>query len=384
MTISSFNEELKEEAQKWNKEYYELLEFRKNPTLGRNKCSGCIFSTDLDDPLFVGIGKVVARIVSNHCNNNNNNSTISNVNNDFLISYPCKVMNFFQCPFESTNNNQYPYTKEKLFVLQIVAFAIEQAISIFLETTKNNEIIYEVDFVNDRVQEIHTNYNGEPYSWGRNDNVKEQLSKVKPISKIIIRDEQDIYNILTNGKKLECLIEEYVKENNHKLEEQEICCDENTPCVNSSNKEKLLTNNILSVGSSKYQVKYQDNVDYLHKGENSHSKNTDELENENIKSDLKIKIKEELEKSDREQQILLKQNKQNIIYFLLDNKGSIRIEDLKIYGPIYKCYRQKENCIICNRLSNIICLNCNNYNKGIWLCADHWKQHAIENHDQQW
>ena len=164
--ITSTNEELKEETQKWNKEYYELLEFRKNPTLGRNKCSGCIFSTDLDDLLFIGIGKVVARIVSNHCNNNNLNY-ISNTDND-LISYPCKVMNFFQCPFESNNNNQYPYTKESLFALQRVAFAIEQAISIFHETTKNNEIIYELDFENDRVQEIHTNYNGESYSWGWN------------------------------------------------------------------------------------------------------------------------------------------------------------------------------------------------------------------------
>ena len=136
----------------------------------------CIFSTDLDDPLFVGIEKVIARIVSKHCNNNNNLNYISNVDND-LISYPCRVMNFFQCPFEN-NNNQYPYTKENLFTLQRVAFAIEQAISIFHETTKNNEIIYEVDFENDRVQEIHTNYNGEPESWGWNDNVKEQLSKL--------------------------------------------------------------------------------------------------------------------------------------------------------------------------------------------------------------
>ena len=55
----------------------------------------------------------------------------------------------------------------------------------FLKLTKNNEIIYEVDFENDRVQEIHTNYNGEPESWGWNDNVKEQLSKVKPISQYI-------------------------------------------------------------------------------------------------------------------------------------------------------------------------------------------------------
>ena len=62
---------LKEEIQQWNTEYYELLEFRKNPTLGRMKCSGCIFSGHLDDPLFVGIEKVIARIVSNHCKNNN-------------------------------------------------------------------------------------------------------------------------------------------------------------------------------------------------------------------------------------------------------------------------------------------------------------------------
>ena len=70
-SISSFKEELKEEIQQWNTEYYELLEYRKNPTLGRNKCIRCILSTHLDDPLFVGIEKVIARIVSNHCNNNN-------------------------------------------------------------------------------------------------------------------------------------------------------------------------------------------------------------------------------------------------------------------------------------------------------------------------
>ncbi len=293
------DEKLKEEIQNWNTDYYELLEYRKNPTLGRNKCSGCIFSTDLDDPLFVGIGKVIARIVSNQCNNNNNLNSISDINNDFLILYPCKVMNFFQCPFESTNNNQYPYTKEKLFVLQIVAFAIEQAISIFLETTKNNEIIYEVDFENDRVQEIHTNYNGEPYSWGWNDlNVKEHLSKVKPISSTIqIINEQDIYNILTNREKLEYLLQEYEKKNNHELdkeeEEKQVCCNQNTLCVNS-NKEKL-SYNILLIGSNQSQAnKGEDkdhNIDYLHKEENSDSK-----------------IKEQLGKSDKEQQKILVSN----------------------------------------------------------------------------
>ena len=269
--------------------------------MGRNKCSGCIFSTDLDDPLFVGIGKVVASIVSKQYNNNLN--YISNVNND-LISYPCTVMNFFQCPFES-NNNQYPYTKEHLFALQRLAFTIEQAISIFHETTKNNEIIYEVDFENDRVQEIHTNYNGEPYNEGWNDlNVKEQLSKVKPISSTIkIINEQEIYNILTNRETLEFILQEYYKEQQYKHELEE------------------------------------------------------------------------------EQQILLSEDKRhNIIDFILNNKDSIRVEDLNISEPFYKCYREKANCSICNSLSNIICTNCNNHEE-IWLCTNHWQQHKKEKHE---
>jgi hypothetical protein len=55
-----------------------------------------------------------------------------------------------------------------------------------------------------------------------------------------------------------------------------------------------------------------------HKGENSHSKNTGEddgLDIEHLKPDLNSKITAELEKSHREQLILLKDNKQNIIDF---------------------------------------------------------------------
>ena len=79
----------------------------------------------------------------------------------------------------------------------------------------------------------------------------DQLSKVKPISNMVIRDEQDIYNILTNREKLEYLLEEYEKKNNHLDNEedvQQICCDEITPCVlndvenyNSNNKKIGLT-----------------------------------------------------------------------------------------------------------------------------------------------
>ena len=99
-----------------------------------------------------------------------------------------------------------------------------------------------------------------------------------------------------------------------------------------------------------------------------------------MKPDLKSKIKEELEKDKEEQLILLKENRQNIIDFIIDNKDSIKIADLKIYEPIYKCYHEKGRCIVCNSLSNILCKNCNHYKNEVWLCINHWQQHAIENH----
>ena len=152
----------------------------------------------------------------------------------------------------------------------------------------------------------------------------------------MIRDEQDIYDILTNREEFEYLLQKYERILLDREEEQlQVCCDENTPCVPNIDK-------------------------------------------------LKSKIKEELEKSHKEQLVLFKANKQNIIDFLLDNKDSIKVEDLKIYEPVYKCYRQKGNCHICNSLSNIICTNCcnNNNHKEIWLCTNHWQEYIRENHAQ--
>jgi hypothetical protein len=380
------DEKLKEEIANWNADYYELLEFRKNPIVGRMKCSKCLLSGSLDDPIFIGIEKVFARIVTNQLNNNTNTSRD-------IITYHCNVMNIFSCPFisiescnkidEKDETSKYPYKREDLFALHEISFAIEQAITTFSEITKNNEIIYEVDFENDRVQEIHTNYYGEPESWGWQENVNEQLSKVKPISSIVIRDENDIYNILTDREKLETLIEEYEKKNSHRLDnEKQVCCDKKSPYVptdddNNSNEKKMMN---VDVGN-------YNNYVYSHRGKNSHSKkiqDKQELEKENIKPDPESKIKEEFEKSVREQIILLKDNKQNIIDFLLNNnKDSIKVEDLKSYEPIYKCYREKGNCHMCNNISNIICISCDNShhnNKEVWLCTNHWQQHAIENH----
>jgi hypothetical protein len=304
-SIGVISSELREEVQNWNKDYHELLECRKNSTLGRMKSSKCLLSGSNDDPIFIGIEKVFARIVSNRCNN-----TVNTQSHE-TITYHCNVMNIFSCPFESkeesSNKKQieesrYPYKREDLFALQRISFAIDHAISTFFELTKDNEIIYEIDFENDRVHEIHTKYNGEPESWGWHENVNEQLFKVKPISNIMIRNEEDIYTILTNKEKLNFLLKEYYEKYHIRLTESE----------------------------------------------------------------------------EQQQQIILNEEKRhNIVSFILDNKDAIKIDDLKVNEPIYKCYRERGNCHICNSLSNILCKNCN---ENVWVCLNHMQNHAIEKH----
>ena len=131
------DEKLKEEIQNWNTDYYELLEYRKNPTWGRMKCTKCLLSGSNDDPIFIGIEKVFARIVSYQCNNTVHTSSYE------PITYHCNVMNSFSCPFKSKEESyeekgksKYPYKREDLFGLHQISFAIEQAITTFFEITK--------------------------------------------------------------------------------------------------------------------------------------------------------------------------------------------------------------------------------------------------------
>ena len=118
-------------------------------------------------------------------------------------------------------------------------------------------------------------------------------------------------------------------------------------------------------------------------GSNEKEEEQEYQELEQIKNELKEQIREELQKQNKEEQQILsnKENIKNVIDFIVDNKDSIKVEDLKISEPFYKCYREKGNCIICNSLSNIICTNCCNNHKEIWLCTNHWQQHKIEKHE---
>jgi hypothetical protein len=58
------SEDLKEEANRWYFDYIELMEYRRNPRIGRTKCFHCLLSPSREESaIFLGINKVIARAI---------------------------------------------------------------------------------------------------------------------------------------------------------------------------------------------------------------------------------------------------------------------------------------------------------------------------------
>ena len=86
------NQELElEEVKRWDSDYLELMEYTKNPNYGKVKCFHCLLSPAGDDPIFIGINRLVAKGLTNGEQEKD------------PIQYPCQVVNRFQCPYERTN-----------------------------------------------------------------------------------------------------------------------------------------------------------------------------------------------------------------------------------------------------------------------------------------
>ena len=68
--------------------------------MGGAKCFDCLLNPGEDDPIFIGINKLIS--------------------NGLGIQYPCQVVNRFQCPFErSTNRKETSFDVDDLFRLRI-------------------------------------------------------------------------------------------------------------------------------------------------------------------------------------------------------------------------------------------------------------------------
>jgi hypothetical protein len=92
------------------------MECTKNANYGKLKCFHCLLSPAGDDPIFIGINRLMAKGLG-----------------PGPPEYPCRVVNRFQCPYERTyikedhnlgaiNSN---FGVEDLFRLHEMAFAVE-------------------------------------------------------------------------------------------------------------------------------------------------------------------------------------------------------------------------------------------------------------------
>jgi hypothetical protein len=84
------------------------MEYRKNPNYGRTKCFRCLLDTYGDDPIFIGINRLVAKGLEVGEENDGNN----NIN---FIQYPCGIVNKFECPYENDNGSPSSVNTKKNF-----------------------------------------------------------------------------------------------------------------------------------------------------------------------------------------------------------------------------------------------------------------------------
>jgi hypothetical protein len=225
-------EDLKEQANKWYSEYIELMEYRKNPRIGRTKCFRCLLSPDMEESaLFVGINKVIARSIiedneySNNSKKNDNKSNISSSVSAERSIYPCKVLNRNVCPYDNKGSKikaNANFDIDDLFALYKLAFQVEIAFSHAYSMSKSNETIYETDFEAGKVKEIYTNYHGDHYSFSTEYPLEQKLSKVYRLSQVPIRNVQDVYNALTDREILNKVLEQRLNSEEYRRHRDEL------------------------------------------------------------------------------------------------------------------------------------------------------------------
>jgi hypothetical protein len=142
----------------------------------------------------------------------------------------CPILNRYECPFDKNKSNNNIEEKEEsnlldvddLFSLSEIAFQVEFALGKAQTMTKSNETIYEADFEAGKVKEIYANYRSDPYSFSTEYPLEEKLREVKELSKVPIRNVQDVYNALTDRKTLNKLLEQGLDNEEYQRHRDEI------------------------------------------------------------------------------------------------------------------------------------------------------------------
>jgi hypothetical protein len=113
------------------------MEYKRNPDYGRTKCLHCLLNPERDDPVFIGINRLVAKGLQ------------KDENQDNPIGYPCPVVNRFECPYDCDKGkvSNTEFEVEDLFELANMAFVVEIAIAVARKDSSAFQIII-VSFAN--------------------------------------------------------------------------------------------------------------------------------------------------------------------------------------------------------------------------------------------
>ena len=94
------------------------MDYKRNPNYGRAKCFHCLLSPERDDPIFIGINRLVVIGLKQDENENS------------PIQYPCPVTNRFACPYEKGKASNAIFDVNDLFDLANMAFAVEISLAV--------------------------------------------------------------------------------------------------------------------------------------------------------------------------------------------------------------------------------------------------------------
>jgi len=301
-------EEFDRKRNAWYKDYIEYLEYKKNPALGKYKCEKCILNS-FSKTKTTSIRDLLVKHFVNK-----------------KISFPCKTVNIFECPYEQGNKDY------SLLFLGRIWKILDDALNFaYHRTTYDNKKFIEVDFEKDSAVEYGPMLVPAPNT----DTVANSIRDLR-LSQVWVEEIKDIFDIITNRKNLDVLLEQYI--------------------------EYVASNSMYSNERTKES---EQEAASLRKVKNGIISFFMKIKNKIRIEDLRGIYDETLEDEEKERQRMVKVN-----------------EYLKKDDPVWfettKNMIRSGKCISCEGFANIHCINCD-----VWICDKHWKEHGISQHNMR-
>jgi hypothetical protein len=299
LTYVGYNDpKMKEKKEEWWKTYCEFLEEKKNPSYGNALCAECILNPS-----------------SSNGTKNMRNLILKTIGLD--TEFPCKIVNIFNCPQNQRKEGYRLFTYERL--LNVIHDALSDAKS---ETRFHNDSMFDVDFE----RGTHKGFHSDSYTANTTGRYESSLEGLE-YCKVPIRSIKDIYDIITDDKKLGLLFDQYIE---HVRNKPRYGSESESDAEKEAEDMKGLKKQILDLLKlARPMIKLEDMS-----GVNGETFEDEEKERKRHESGIEFITK---------------------------------------YQPylVKAVYMQRSGkCMTCHEFANIHCANCD-----IWVCDQDWRQH---------